>query len=230
MSHYAVAVIHRKDQDIAELLAPYDENIEVEPYFWLTYEEAVTYAREHYDMGRRRDRTCWKLMAEGHKTDKDGNIYSTYNPLSKWDWWSEGRYGDEFINIKTGEYTDGGRIGDLEIPFNEKDYINAVEFWDKWIAKVYEPEEGEEYPSLFKEEYYLDHYKTREFYAYCSATYVTYAVVTPDGEWHAPGDMGWFACSTETGDEWIEWVQNYKRKFLYDQDPDLILTLVDCHI
>ena len=32
MSHYAVAVIHKDTQDIDELLAPYDENIQVAPY------------------------------------------------------------------------------------------------------------------------------------------------------------------------------------------------------
>ena len=32
MSHFAVAVIHEKEQDIDEMLAPYNENIDVEPY------------------------------------------------------------------------------------------------------------------------------------------------------------------------------------------------------
>ena len=230
MSHYAVAVIHREDQSIADLLAPYDENLKVEPYLWLTYDEAVAYARKHYNMGKKWDKTCWNFMAKGHETDEDGNIYSTYNPKSKWDWWHEGRYGDEFVNVKTGEFTDEGRIGDLIIPFDVNAYENALEFWYKWIDKSEKPEEDEEYPSLYREEYYLEHYKTPALYAYCSATYVPYAVVTPDGEWHSPGEMGWFACSSETGDEWIDWVQNFKKRFIDNQDPDLILTLVDCHI
>ena len=36
MSHFTVGVIHRDDQSINTLLAPYDENIEVEPYVYKT--------------------------------------------------------------------------------------------------------------------------------------------------------------------------------------------------
>lgn len=230
MSHYAVAVIHREDQSIADLLAPYDENLKVEPYLWLTYDEAVAYARKHYNMGKKWDKTCWKFMAKNHKTDEDGNIYSTYNPKSKWDWWHEGRYGDEFLNKKTGERTDYGRIGDLDTPFDEEDYNDSLDFWDKWIDETKPHGENEEYPSLWRKEYYMEHYKDRETYAKCNSTYCSYAVLTPDGEWHAPGKVGWFASSSESGDEWIEWCMNYKKRFLEDQDPDLILTLVDCHI
>jgi hypothetical protein len=230
MSHYAVAVIHRENQDIEDLLAPYDENIEVEPYIWKSREEAITYVRENYKVEDKTDQECWEYLAEDHKTDESGNIYSTYNPKSKWDWWSYGRRGDEFLNKKTGKETDEGRIGDLDIVFDQEAYKKALSFWDKWIAKTVKPEEDEEYPSLYKEEYYIEHYKNRETYAQCCATYCSYAVVTPDGEWQAPGKVGWFACSSESGEEWIDWCLNYKKRFIEDQEPDLILTLVDCHI
>lgn len=48
MSHYAVAVFHREDQDVTNLLAPYDENKEVEPYCIYSRQEAIDYARKHY--------------------------------------------------------------------------------------------------------------------------------------------------------------------------------------
>ena len=43
MSHFPVSVIHRADQDVEALLAPYNENIEVEPYieYTSTTEEAT---------------------------------------------------------------------------------------------------------------------------------------------------------------------------------------------
>ena len=41
MSHYAVLVIHDKGQDIEELLAPYSENIKVEPYLEYKHDDAI---------------------------------------------------------------------------------------------------------------------------------------------------------------------------------------------
>ena len=60
--------------------------------------------------------------------------------------------------------------------------------------------------------------------------FVTYAVVTPDGLWHAPGEMGWFGCSTDTDLEWDEWQRNYKKRYLDTADPNWHIFIVDCHI
>ena len=48
MSHYTVAVFHRKDQDIDEMLAPFSEELKVEPYIVYTKQEAIAKARERY--------------------------------------------------------------------------------------------------------------------------------------------------------------------------------------
>ena len=81
MSHFTVAVIYREDQNIEELLAPYDENLEVEPYIRFTRQEAIDYARENYrSAAGKTDEECWQMVAEDEQTDADGNILSTYNP------------------------------------------------------------------------------------------------------------------------------------------------------
>ena len=59
MSHYTVAVFHRADQDIENLLAPYDENKAVEPYISFTRQEAIDYARKHYKAEGKSDEECW---------------------------------------------------------------------------------------------------------------------------------------------------------------------------
>lgn len=53
----------------------------------------------------------------------------------------------------------------------------------------------------------------------------TYAIVTPDGEWHSRGRMGWFACSTDEDDQW-----DAKRYELASAFPDHVGVLVDLHI
>ena len=49
MSHFSVAVIHKADQDIEELLAPYDENLEVEPYIGRTVQEMINDAKKRVE-------------------------------------------------------------------------------------------------------------------------------------------------------------------------------------
>ncbi len=171
MSHYRVAVIHKHDSydEIADLLAPYSELLEVEPYIWLSREDAIAYARKHYDMGRKHDKTCWEFMAKDHQTDEDGNIYTDYNPNSKWDYWGD---------------IDTCKVKHLK----KKKKGQSVREWMP-----------------------------------------TYAVVTADGTWHSPGDVGWFGSSTESDEQWEEWEKNYNR-FFEKVDPDYYVTIVDCHI
>lgn len=131
MSHYAVAVFHKSDQAISDLLAPYDENLAVEPYISMSRQEAIDYAREHYKgYDQKSDEECWQCMADDAgegMTDEAGNIYSTYNPKSKWDWWYEGGRWGGMLN-RNGEAVDSGRFGDLRFPLDEETYKDALRF------------------------------------------------------------------------------------------------------
>ena len=236
MSHFAVAVIHREDQDVETLLAPYDENIEVEPYIEYTRQQAIEHARK-YRANRLKDASdeeCWKDVAEDYEPDRvdaDGNLWSTYNPKSKWDWWSYGgRWSGELIT-KSGEYLDECLVKEIDTTLNKVEYRNALRFWDVYVdKKPLEPGETEDqYRTFYKESYFKDRYLDRETYAKCQATFCTRAVVTPDGEWHEAGEMGWFGCSSETGEEWRDWVDHYKERFI-DPYLDMTITMIDCHI
>ena len=46
MSHFAVLVLHEEDQSIENLLAPYSENLEVEPYIKYTRIQAINKMRK----------------------------------------------------------------------------------------------------------------------------------------------------------------------------------------
>lgn len=41
MSHFSVLVLHAKDNSFENLLAPFDENLEVKPYLYISHEKAV---------------------------------------------------------------------------------------------------------------------------------------------------------------------------------------------
>ena len=229
MSHFTVAVFHRPDQDIETLLAPYDENLRVEPYVEFTREEAIAYARKHYkSVADMSDDRCYAYMAEDYKTDAEGNLLSTYNPKSKWDWWTEGGRWAGMLKVD-GKKVDSARVADIDFTPDPLEYEAALRYWDV-VVEHQEKRPGEEYVSLYGEQYYLDYYGDRETYARYMTQFSTYAVVTPDGEWHEKGRMGWFGASSETPDEARDWEEHYRERFLDSAEADWLVTIVDCHI
>jgi len=229
MSHFTVAIFHRPDQDIKTLLAPYDECKQVEPYVQHTRQEAIEYARQHFrSMEGKTDEECWAYMADGNQTDAEGNIYSTYNPDSKWDWWEEGGRWNGMLKAH-GERVNSARLGDIDFTPDPEAYASALRFWD--VVVEHQPAlPGEDYFSIYNEQYYREYYGDRETYARHMTQFSTYAVILPTGEWIGKGSMGWWGCSSETGEEAKDWEEHFKERFLDGADSDLILTLVDCHI
>ena len=230
MSHYAIAVIHRGNQDVDELLEPYWEGLEVEPYVWKTKDELIKYGREYYsETETMTDDECFRFMTDAmdKEIDEDGNVYSTYNPDSKWDWYEEGGRFCNMLKLKGGATCDSARIADLDFSIDENLYKESKKWWEDFISPG---EKKDEYDGFYNLEYFTDRYKDAEEYATRNSSFTTYAVLTPDGEWHAPGEIGWFGCSSETSDEMRDWDLNYKKRFIDESDPDWIMTIVDCHI
>jgi hypothetical protein len=118
MSHFKIIVCCDDPDQVEALLAPFDENLEVEPYrnyqggepgdYW-----SVGILRED---GRLPEEPTWTEVAEAHNAQyapdgpggDDGSEYlhtdgerawvmSTYSPASKWDWYEVGgRYNGHF--------------------------------------------------------------------------------------------------------------------------------------
>ena len=218
MSHFTVYVFSKENGgDLEELLMPYDENMECEPYVKYTREEAIaevrreieqykntTYAeyvadpeayKEKHDYADPRhfdylenefpkrlewtDEECFEDMKKWYDEediDEDGNIYSTYNPKSKWDWYVIGGRWSTNLKTKNGDEVD----------------------------VAYAKEENREESG------------------------VPFAFITPDGKWYERGEMGWWAVVTneKSSDDWD--TEFYK--MVEKLDNDVVVTLVDCHI
>ena len=54
-----------------------------------------------------------------------------------------------------------------------------------------------------------------------SAPFATFAVLTPDGEWEEQSEIGGLDPN---------WDKSYRERFIDTAHPDMILTIVDCHI
>lgn len=72
---------------------------------------------------------------------------------------------------------------------------------------------------------------SREFYVEKArqAAVPGFALLTPEGEWVAPGEMGWFGMSTNSEED----TAMFKAKangYIESLDPETLLIAVDCHI
>ncbi len=93
MSHFTVAVITAKKEKLEEMLAPYDENLEVEPYVWRTKKEIIEIARkrkEDYLKEQKEGKKIsdWQLKYINAKTDEELykaeiDEYETYDEQRK---------------------------------------------------------------------------------------------------------------------------------------------------
>ena len=84
MSHFTVAVITAEKEKLDEMLAPYDENLEVEPYVERTKKEIIEIARkrkedyskeqkEDYSKEQKEEKNLsdWQLKYVNAETDED---------------------------------------------------------------------------------------------------------------------------------------------------------------
>ena len=190
---------------------------------------------------------------------ENGEVYSTRNPDSKWDWYEVGgRYAGRIAVkdgveieepnfswgwsddekdkvIAMGYKTDSAYIKDIDFSKmhrTEEDYKDAIRYWEL-VVEGDKPKNKEEEDSVkfnwYKPEFYTERYKNKETYAKCNSSFSMWAVVK-DGVWYEKGEMGWWAMSNETNDEAVDWDLNFFDRFIKDLPEDTVITVVDCHI
>lgn len=165
-----------------------------------------------------------------HDEEASFGYYS--NPNAKWDWFEIGGRWNNSIKTKSGAFCNSCKISEIDFTPDERDMEMNRRFWEIVVDK--EPlKEGEKEPFCFYTEEYLKKlYGDKETYALCKSTFLTHSILTPDGEWLEPGTMGWFGISSATSNEEREWQKSYQsiiEKFA-EENPDYVVTLVDCHI
>lgn len=259
MSHFSLAIISPETADIDKIMEPFYEGIDMEPYVAKTKRQLIKSAREYYQaryedclkkeaeimeddkdylpnlkrITQMTDDELYNFERERYDSecfDKEGNLISTYNPKSKYDWYEIGGRWHNLLELKEKDKNGNSikvnqaKIKDVNFESNLEAYNDAIAFWENYV-------EGKDPASvgfvLYQPEYYLNKYKTKESFAKSSSTFTTFAVITPDGEWHEEGEMMMFGISINEDDEWNA---NYKERFLDCSDEDFMITIIDCHI
>lgn len=296
MSHYTTLAIVRKNSasSFEDIMAPYDENLDVEPYIFQTKEElikefaadvekrrrshkrALELTKEEYEEAREKEDLFYRSytvargpMPEGYEElnlddpeavyalyrkeegeyddfDEEGNLLSTYNPNSKWDWYiTGGRWSDQLI-LKNGKRADRAMAGDVDwdamFAVTPEEAKKWSDFWDEYVLGTLPPEiaafdekgqtdylRGKYGFTFYRPEFYLENYRTKEEYIRRQGLWNTYAVVDEKG-WNEPGEMWWWGLSNATAESKRDWDDNYRARFIDTLDPEDEIQIFDCHI
>ena len=165
-----------------------------------------------------------KYKQDENIPDEDAVFGYYFNPNAEWDWFEIGGRWNNSIKTKSGVFCNSCKIGEIDFTPDERKMEINRRFWEIVVDK--EPlKEGEKKPFCFYTKEYLKKlYGDKETYALRNSTFSTYSILTPDGEWLS------LSSATENEErEWYKFYQSIIKKFA-EENPDYVVTLVDCHI
>ncbi len=199
-------------------------------------------------------KTCsakkWLDNWSGEYLNKEGTHYGYYrNPNAKWDWHSLGGRWTGSLKLKKGRRGEVGepglgasraksrtcdqaRKGDIDFSSDKKAYKGFIRFWELYVEGK-KPKNKEEQEiikhEIYKKEYFLAQFKTKERYAQLQSEFSTHAVLK-DGEWFESGKMGWWGMSSATPKQEGEFKEGFYDRWIKDLPDDMLLSVYDCHI
>lgn len=191
---------------------------------------------------------------EPEEIGENGEIHSTYNPNSKWDWYEiSGRWFNELLVKEDVEYiggeiglgagnllnkkapkgykwTNGAKIKDICFEKMREDTYSAAIRWWELVVEEQPLKEGEKQPlNLYKKEYLIKRYGDKEHYAKIESTFSTFAFVDEEG-WHEKGEMLYFGLDTSTKESENIYIEKFQEYIKAEENQDKYLIIVDCHI
>lgn len=179
----------------------YDHKDEYCKFFIEKFPELFAdFDNQYEEHGEDWNSSSWKKNGNGVLEE-----WSTYNPNSVYDWYTQGGRWSQSIKTKSGEFVDECFLDEIDwSPFKPEDYEEETQ--KDWSGKEYHP---------LKEN--VKWHFTKDNPPYC---------LFVDGEHISKGKMGWWAISTDEKEDWNEQVQNILQKI----DGKSHVCLMDFHI
>lgn len=153
------------------------------------------------------------ILYDDDNIGEDGEVYSTRNPNSKWDW-----------------YEIGGRYKKILLTNVNNNNIFEVEdnpFFDLIMAREINKEAPQGYKwvdgAKIKD---IDFNKMEEI---TKEPFYTWALVD-ECNWYEQGKMGWWAISDATEKSKDDFVNQFKKYIELPENQDKYMIIVDCHI
>lgn len=190
----------------------------------------------------------------GYSKDPETGKYGYWeNPNAKWDWYQVGGRYSGMLKLKpsatSGDYgsrswtnkdeiipeykVDTVKVKDIDFSLDENVRKEALRYWEIVVEKdspQNEKEEEIEKFAIINPEYLINKYGTKEEFAKIKSMFSTHAVITPDGQWYEPGEVGMFGTCSASEEEEFKWKKEFKERFIDTANPEWVLTVVDCHI
>lgn len=235
MSHYTLCTIGIKEEDLATFMERYSEHREVEPYISTTKKELLEMGEERIRERRAPSEITtpeeyYNFYTEGEILDEEGNLLSTYNPESRWDYYRvmesyTAKAIKELIRNKLENYSSDidELVWRVIVEGREDLQGTTLSTGDRFMLFWGMPSK-EEMIRLYGN---LDGYIAHRKKAIAS---LSYTVMTPDGEWHEPGTVGWWGTSSASAEDESQWNANFYDRFIKDLPDDTTVMLIDCHI
>ena len=221
MSHFCVYVFHDKNTSINTLLAPYDENLVVEPYVEYTKEEAIAKVRENIEDFKNGDYA--EYLKNPEEYEKKYGYMKSYMEYLKNEFpqklnWTDDQCYEYIKSLYNSSMID--KDGNILSNYNPKSKWDWYTVGGRWSGGI-----------PMKTNTKLEIKSCNE----CKVSQIDmdkigtpYAYVDTNGNWYGRGEMGWFGASSNDKDE-KSWNDEFK-KFINNQKKSTIVTLVDCHI
>lgn len=201
MSHFAVLVFAKDEQEAIRLMAPYQEN----------------------NMG-----DCPKQFLKFFENDEcdfdpeTGKRGYWENPNAKWDYYRQRKY----LRTKNG-FVDECRVSELLMEAAQDEINRAKADWNAILNGT--AHERFDRGLYFKREYYIEQFTDEAEYIKQNTGLLPWAFVTPDGVWHEKGQMGWWAMNDATKESRDQYFKDF-RATVASLPPDLMAYALNCHI
>lgn len=255
MSHYGIIVFKNKNQSFDELLAPYSE-INKNYYKFFPCEKTEAELLKEYNEFLKRN-PGWEKYGFGYYLKEaenyifeNGSMGRSYNPNGYYDYYTlDGRYqfpekkrlfkkNNCSMRLKDYIYLCEDSHDWYNNPSWYCDFITAIKIIrnnykiskETWNEIMSEPDVFNDGTENKRKKYHLERYGTEKQYIKEYVTPWPIAFVTPDGVWHSPGRVGWFATDDFTADAVNKHIKEWKRFIHNPKNRNLYISQVDCHI
>jgi hypothetical protein len=206
MTHYTVGIIIPKDERnietyVATAMAPYDENTSVAPY--------VCYSVEHAKAELARDIQRFERIVE--RRDPEYDLTKCHEHLEVLRRTTPAQKYREYVEHHESFNRAGQPISTYN-PASKWDWYVIGGRWDGWIHGK-ETSNQSVADNIATTEQMLEHGK------------IPHALLTPNGQWHEQGQLGWWGILLTENDDW----DAEARRILTDF-PAHHVVIVDAHI
>lgn len=243
---------------LAKVMEPFDENLEVGPYISETVDDIIklkatriehikeqlakskklTNARdllweketkerlkEIEDMS---DEEWYHEQTEDRILDEKGNVISTYNPDSKWDWYVIGGRWEGCIPLKNGKTSNQTKVKNVRITPTPSEITAAKKLYEEYQKMATTNDQSKKSIGFIFSDF--DTNQSEEDFVKQTTSFGFYAFLDKEGEWHQRAECGSWGTESDVTEDMYSWMTKFVERFISPLDSDDILVMVDCHI